>query len=136
MALAQARVVEPRVTMIEGRTVLIVERRPPLQATLEGLRRAMHVYFESRLTRSGARKTCLSEQDHRLVRFLEGRHTGLDGIVRDLRLFMCADCEAVCVRDVSQDRLARLPTGSQPLRRRNHILGWYTGARPRQREYR
>lgn len=134
--MAAARVVEPRVTMIEGRTVLVVERTPPIQPTLETLRRAMFVTFEIPLRRSGARKACISEQDHRLVRFLEGRHAGVDGVVRDLRLSMCADCEAVCVRDISIDRLARLPTGSQPLRRRDHVIGWYTGARPRQREYR
>ena len=133
MAVAQ---VAPRVTTIEGRAVLIVERRPPLQPSLEGLRRAMLVSWETRLSRAGARGTCVSEQDHRLIRFLEGRHVGLDGVVRDLRLFMCADCEAVCVRDITPDRLERLPTGSQPLRRRNHVLGWYSGARPNQREYR
>lgn len=130
-----ARVVEPRVTTIEGRKVLIVDRRPPLQATLEALRRAMQVSWETTLTRSGARNACVSEQDHRLVRFLEGRHVGVDGVVRQLSLSMCADCEAVCVRDVSVDRLARLPTGSQPLRRRDHVLGWYTGNRRGNRVY-
>lgn len=128
--------VEPRVTTIEGRRVLIVERRPPLQPTLEALRRALIVTFELPLRRMGARKACISEQDHRLIRFMEGRHVGLDGTVRDLRLHMCADCEAVCVRDISVDRLARLPTGGQPLRRRDKIIGWYTGSRPNQREYR
>lgn len=136
MMVTAARPIEPRVTMIEGRTVLIVERRPPLQSSLEALRRAMKVTLEVPLRRTGARGACVSEQDHRLIRFLEGRHVGLDGVVRDLQLFMCADCEAVCVRDVSIDRLARLPTGSQPLRRRDHVIGWYTGGRPRQREYR
>lgn len=125
----------PRVTVIEGRRVLIVERRPPLQPTLEALRRVMVVRWETRLSRAGARGACLAER-HRLVRFLEGRHAGLDGEVRDLRLFICADCEAVQVRDVSLDRLERLPTGSRPLLRRNHVLGWYSGARPGQREYR
>jgi hypothetical protein len=135
-AMAAARVIEPRVTTIEGQKVLIVERRPPLQPTLAGLRHALRVTFEVPLRRTGARKACVSDQDHRLIRFLEGRHVGLDGVVRDLRLFMCADCEAVSVRDISIDRLDRLPTGSQPLRRRDHAIGWYTGSRPGQREYR
>jgi hypothetical protein len=135
MTATAARTIEPRVMVIEGQRVLIVERRPPLQPTLEGLRLAMRVTWETRLTRQGTRSACLNES-HRLVRFLEGRHVGLDGAVRDLRLFMCADCEAVQVRDVSLDRLDRLPTGSQPLRRRDHVIGWYSGARPGQRQYR
>lgn len=127
---------EPRVTVIEGRRTLIVERRPPLPPTLDALRRSMAVAWETTITRRGARTACVSEQDHRLFRFLEGRHAGTDGVVRDLRLFMCADCEAVQVRDVTTDRLSRLPTGRLPLRRRDQIVGWYTGSRPRQREYR
>lgn len=134
--MAAARVVEPRVTMIEGRKVLIVDRRPPIQSTLEALRRAMRVAWETRLTRTGTAKACSTEQDHRLIRFMEGRHVGLDGVIRDLRLFMCVDCEAVQVRDVSRDSLQSLPTGGQALRRRDHVIGWYTGSRPRQREYR
>lgn len=127
---------EPRVTVIEGRRTLIVERRPPLPPTLDALRRGMTIAWETTITRRGARVACVSEQDHRLFRFIEGRHVGSDGVVRDLRLFMCADCEAVQVRDVSQDRMTRLPTGRQPLRRRDHVLGWYSGARPNQRSYR
>lgn len=127
---------EPRVTVIEGRRTLVVERRPPLPPSLDALRRAMTIRWETTITRRGARIACVSEQDHRLFRFIEGRHVGLDGVIRDLRLFMCADCEAVQVRDVTTDRLSRLPTGRLPLRRRDHVLGWYTGARPRGREYR
>lgn len=126
---------EPQVQVIEGRHVIVIQRRPPLQASLELLRRAMVVTWETPLRRTGPRAECLGEQSHRLIHFLSGRHAGLDGIVRDLRLFMCADCEAVCVRDVTHDRLDRLPTGQQPLRRRDRILGWYTGGRPRQRTY-
>lgn len=135
MVMAPARVSEPRVTTIEGRKVVVVERKPPLQPTLEALRRAMAVTWQTPVRRTGPRAECIG-RTHRLFHFLSGRHAGTDGVVRDLRLFMCADCEAVCVRDISIDRLARLPTGSQPLRRRDHVIGWYTGARPRQREYR
>jgi len=134
--MAMATRVEPRVTVIEGRRVLIVERRPPLPANLDALRRSMQVSFEIPLKRSGgARSACVSDQEHRLIRFLEGRHVGLDGVVRKLRLDICADCEAVSVRDISLDRLDRLPTGGQALRRRDHVIGWYTGARPNQRTY-
>lgn len=125
----------PRVAVIEGRPTLIVERRPPLPPTLEALRRSMVVRWETRVTRQGARTACVSEQDHRLFPIIEGRHVGLDAVVRDLRLSMCSDCEAVCVRDVSVDRMARLPTGRQMPRRKDHVIGWYSGARPSQRQY-
>jgi hypothetical protein len=82
----------------------------------------------------GTRVACQSEQDHRLRLFAQGRHTGHDGIVRDLRILMCVDCESVCVRDVTLDSL---PTPRRrPLRRRDHVLGWYSGARRGQRQYR
>jgi len=121
--------------VIEGQRVLVIERTPPLQPSLEGLRRAMRVTYEVPLRRIGGATSACLNQDHRLIRFLEGQHVGLDGAVRDLRLFMCADCEAVQVRDVSLDRMARLPTGGHRLKRRDHIIGWYTGARPNQRTY-
>lgn len=131
-----AKAPEPRVTTIEGRKVLIVERKPPLPPTLGALIGALRVSFAREVRPSGTRSACLTDQDHRLTVFREGRHVGHDGIARDLRLLMCADCESVCVRDVSLDRLARAPLGRLPLRRRNHVLGWYTGARPNQRIYR
>jgi hypothetical protein len=130
-----ARRPEPRVAVIEGRTTLIVERRSPLPRTLEALRREMVVSWETRVTRHGARAACISDQDHRLVPLMVGRHVELDAVVRDLRLSMCQDCEAVEVRDITYDSRPRLPTGGQALRRRAHIIGWYSGARPGQRQY-
>lgn len=136
---------DPRVTVIEGRRTLIVERHPPLPPTLALLleggrgpdgrlwswlavtaRQALHV--------GGAAASCLRD-DHRLSRWLDGLHTGSDGLTRNLRLLACRDCGAVSVRDVSFDTLARLPTGGQAPRRRDHQLGWYSGARPGQRTY-
>lgn len=131
-----AKVAEPRVTVIEGRRVLIVDRRPPLPPNLDMLRRSMRIAWETTITRRGARVACISEQDHRLFRFIEGRHVGLDGVVRDLRLFMCADCEAVQVRDVSVDRMTGLRPGSRGPARKDHVIAWYSGSRPRGREYR
>jgi hypothetical protein len=128
-----AEVPEPRVAVIEGRRVLVVERRPPLPPTLEGLRRSMAVSWSTTITRQGARTECVSDQDHRLFPIITGRHVGLDGVVRDLRLSMCQDCEAVEVRDVSYDRL---PTATRQFpRRRDHVIGWYSGARRNQRTY-
>jgi hypothetical protein len=129
----------PRVTVIEGRRVLVIDRRPPLPQRLDallatpGMRR-----FPVRV--SGWRSAC-GEQDHRLVPFAEGRYRGPDLERRTLRLLICADCESVCVRDVTVDRLVdqagigprRTPTLAP--RRRDLILGWYTGARRNQRQY-
>ncbi len=60
---------------------------------------------------------------------------GSDGVTRQLRLMACQDCGAVQVRDVSVDTLPGLSSGRHAPRRRDHIIGWYAGARPRQRQY-
>ena len=130
------RIIEPRVMVIDGQRVLAVDRRPPLPPTLDRLLATMRVTFRSPLAIRGTRPACQREQDHRLLLFAEGRHFGLDGILRDLRLFMCADCETVGVRDVSIDLMAGLPTGGHAPRRRDHLIGWYSGARRNQRQYR
>lgn len=130
----QARTSEPRVVVIEGRRALVKERRPPLPQTLDALLGAMRVTFRQPVPIRGARPACQSEQDHRLALFVEGRHLGSDAVARDLRLLMCADCESVCVRDITHDYI---PTPRRrSLRRRDAILGWYSGARRSQRQYR
>lgn len=134
-----------RTTVIEGQRVLVVERKPPIPPTLEllleGGRGAdgrywtpMRVGYRQPLTLKGARPEC-GRQEHRTSIWLEGFSTGSDGVARLLSLHACADCGAVCVRDRSVDSLDRLPTGRRPLLRRDHVIGWYTGARPRQRVY-
>jgi len=124
---------EPRVTVIEGRRVLVVDRTPPLPARLDLLLGTMRVTWRSAVKVLGTRSACESEQSHRLTRFVEGRHVGTDGVVRDLRLLMCVDCESVCVRDITTDLL---PTARRrPAQRRDHVLGWYSGARRNQRTY-
>lgn len=52
-----------------------------------------------------------------------------------LRVSVCTLCETVEVRDVSFDRLDGLPTGRSGPRRRDKLLGWYTGARRANRIY-
>lgn len=82
-------------------------------------------------------------EDHRLGEWVEGFHTGSDTVTRFLALQACRDCGAVCVRDRSIDSLTnydpdrRGPVRVSPIRerRKDHILGWYTGARPKSRIY-
>lgn len=136
---------EPYVATIEGHRVRVIERRPPLPESLhlllEGGRdeasrpwSPLRVVVQYPLRLRGARSACL-EQDHRLAPWLEGFATGSDGQTRYLHLNACADCGSVCVRDASYDSLEGLPTGSLAPRRRDHVIGWYTGSRPRQRQY-
>jgi hypothetical protein len=135
----------PHTITIDGRKVLVVDRKPPLAPTLqlmlEGGRDATgRVWSPIRMTErnplklGGARSDCLM-QDHRLVRWLAGFAIDAKGVVRFLALYACADCGAVCVRDQSVDTLERLPAGRRPPRRKDHIIGWYSGARPQQRIY-
>ena len=135
----------PRVEVIEGRRTLVTERRPPIPATLdmllEGGRDAsgrawapLRVTARAPLRLLGARADCLG-QDHRTAPWLEGWHTGSDLVIRFLHLAACLDCGSVCVRDRSVDSLAQLPTGRQAPRRRDHVIGWYSGARPLHRTY-
>lgn len=132
MALAQA----PRKVMIEGRPVEVVERNPPLPKTLDRLLAQLRLSVRYDVKPAGTSRNCEVLRDHRFATFATGRHVGLDGIVRDLRLLMCADCSAVCVRDVSVDRLPGLPAGGRGPSRRDLVLGWYSGARRNRREYR
>ena len=133
---------EPRRMVIDGQTVLVIERRPPLPRRLESLLQSpgMRV-FPIRIT--GWRADC-GREEHRLLIVAEGWYIGPDEVRRELRVQMCADCESVCVRDVSLDTLATYDPGGRGSlrpsrlapRRRDHVLGWYSGARRNQRMYR
>lgn len=126
----------PRLTTIEGQQTLVVESTPPLPAKLPVLLAALsHVTAREDIRPSGATQACEAWRTHRFAVMREGVHVGLDGIVRDLRIQMCRDCGAVCVRDVSVDRLPGLPIGRRGAARRDLILGWYSGARRGQRTY-
>lgn len=137
---------ESRVITIEGRRVRVIERNPPIAPTLELMLEggrgpdgrywpALRVITRGRpLALAGATADCLRE-DHRMTGWVEGFASCSDGITRHLRLVVCADCGAVCVRDITIDSLPGLPSGRLAPRRRDDILGWYTGARPRQRTY-
>jgi len=122
---------EPRIAVIEGRRTLVVERRPPLPSRAGELLARLRVY-PVRVT--GWRSAC-SDQDHRLVPLADGSYLCTDGIRRDLRLRVCADCEAIEVRDVTVDVLPGLSAGRLAPRRRDAVIGWYSGARRGQRVY-
>lgn len=127
----------PRFETIEGRRTLVVERKPPLPATLEALLRMLFsVSVSTDIRPSGATAACEQWRTHRFTTIRQGRALCVDRILRDLRIDMCADCGAVCVRDISYDRLSGLQPGGRGPARRDLILGWYTGARRGQRQYR
>ena len=122
---------------IEGQQTLVVERKPPLPAKLDQLLAAMFgVTVRNDVRPTGASTACETWRTHRFSVLREGRHFGPDRVIRDLRLQMCADCGAVCVRDISFDRISGLPTGRRGPARRDLVLGWYSGARRGQRQYR
>ena len=134
-----------RVMTIEGQRVRVIERNSPipesLDLLLEGGRDGsgrfwapLRIVSRLPLRFAGPRPECLRE-DHRLGSWVEGFHTGSDGATRFLALQACRDCGAVCVRDRSFDTIDRLPTGRLAPRRRDHLLAWYTGSRPRSRIY-
>lgn len=129
-----ARTVEPRVAVIDGQRVLVVERQPPVPRTLDRLIAEMRITFRAPIRITGWRTEC-GREEHRLIVWLEGKHRGLDGAMRSLRLLMCQDCESVCIRDVTHDRLDLVHPSRLPPRRRDHVIGWYSGARRRQRVY-
>lgn len=141
----ETRPAENRRATIDGHTAIVVERRPPIPPTLalllEGGRGPdgrlwlpLRVARREPLRLTGARPEC-AQQDHRLRDWVEGFFTGSDGLARTVILLACADCGAVCVRDVSIDRLPGTTPSRLAPRRRNGIIGWYSGARPRQRVY-
>lgn len=137
----------PRVIVVDGKRVRVFDRTPPLPPTLEllleGGRDARgHVWQPLRILKTrpmprlgGATSACMAD-DHRLRAWLDGFHVGSDRATRSLHLNVCADCGSVCVRDASFDMVDGLPTGGRPLRRKDHLIAWYSGARPNQRQYR
>jgi hypothetical protein len=143
-----------RVSVIEGRTVLVVEKSPAIAPTLElllaggrdatgRLWRPLTVSERHPLVLSGTRSACVAEQDHRLRDWLAGVLVDVSGVLRSVRLRACADCGAVEVRDVSLDTdKAHDPAGrgfarrpGLPWRHRDLVIGWYAGSRARGRTF-
>ena len=121
---------------IEGRRTLVVERTPPLPPKLDKLMAELYqVTLRQDIRPGGTSVQCEQLRTHRFAAIREGRHFGTDGVIRDLRLEMCRDCGAVAVHDISYDRMPGLTHGRRGPTRKDHILGWYTGARRNQQEY-
>lgn len=157
----------PRYITIGGQRALVMPREAGLPQKMPELLDAMGKFgfaFRDDIVPRGTRRACEQANDHRLARFREGRwwnprafrvfgdHPGAFRVVEAglllLRLEMCRDCGAVCVRDVSLEaaagarpaRLTNLKTGAERIApaigQRNVVLGWYSGARRNGREYR
>jgi hypothetical protein len=161
------------VTTVEGQTTLVVRSEQGLPTKLEQLLSEMTPFgFAVRrdIVPAGARPSCTVLREHRLTVIREGRWFARFGLrinagfpqpgetrptvrvippgVINLRLSMCEDCGAVCVRDVSVEsyaggRSARLynrETGATrvapAVAARDVVLGWYSGKRAGGREYR
>lgn len=123
------------VKKIEGQTVAVVERTPPLPRKLSSLLSALtDVAVRNDIRPAGATRSC-DARIHAFGTLAQGRYTGPDRVLRDLRIQMCRDCGAACVRDISFDVLDGVPIGSTGARRRDLVLGWYTGGRPAGRQY-
>lgn len=115
--------------MINGQPARVVERPrvlpPRLDALLSGLRSPVrHQVFVR-----GASRDC-GDGEHAWGRWLDGLYGQ-----RELRLLMCSACGCVEVRDVSISVIPGAPLGTSPLRRRDELLGWYSGARRHGRQY-
>lgn len=126
----RAEPVPARFVTIEGRKAQVVEMRSELPPTLDVLLGALTVVASFPKPRVGGFARACADQDHDFVRWLAGMAIG-----RELRLSMCVHCGTVEVRDVSLDRRSGLPTGGQELRRRDAVLGWYSGKRAAGRVY-
>jgi len=143
----------PRFATIEGHRVAVFERNPPIAPTLDLLLnggrgpdgylwRALRVAVQHPLRLGGTAMAC-DAFDHRLAPWIEGFAIGRDGIARSLSVQACLDCGAVCVRDRSYDsltayapdRVGAKTAARRPPRRRDHVIGWYSGARRGQRVY-
>lgn len=132
---------EPRVDTVEGRRTIVQPVGHGLPGKLPDLLgQLLQITFAEDVVLQGARATCEAAREHRLTRFREGRWFARDGVRRgeflDLSLRMCRDCGAVQVRDVSFDLLPgqRRPAAGPP-KRRDHVIGWYSGKRRAGREY-
>lgn len=134
-----------RLEYIDGRAVRVFERQRPIAPTLalllDGGRgpdgylwRPLRILRRLPLRLGGSAASCRTD-DHRFADWLEGFVDCSDGTTRQLRLLACGDCGAVQVRDVSLDVLPLARQSRHAPRRRDHVIGWFAGARPGNRVY-
>jgi hypothetical protein len=155
-----------RTENIEGQRTLVVDNQSTLPKSLAVLLSEMAPFgFSERadFALAGTRTACEVLRVHRWRVFRVGHWSNpapfgvvvspeytetVPRGVRNLRLEMCADCGAVCVRDVSTHgwagarpaRLFNTTTGAERIApavgRRDLVIGWYSGKRRAGREYR
>jgi hypothetical protein len=106
-----------------------IERVSPLPRRLDPLLAAMTLTRPLPVSILRTRAACTAAE-HALQPWRAGLYRGLE-----LRLALCAFCGVVEVRDVSLDVLPGLAVGQGGPRRRDDLLGWYSGARPAGRTY-
>lgn len=138
---------ESTTATIEGRTTVVRPSLSGLPRKRDELLRQMARFgfaYVNDVKPKGARTACTQLREHRLTKIREGRWFAQDGIRRgevlDLLLEMCQDCGVIKVTDVSIDVLDRgairqANPARGPLKRRHHVIGWYTGSRPANRVY-
>lgn len=125
-----------RIATIEGQRTIVGESTPPLPKSLLTLIGSLFdVTVSNDIRPTGTSAACDQWRTHRFAVLRAGRALCTDRVLRDLRLDMCQDCGAVCVHDISLDRLDGLRVGRGGPRRRDLILGWYSGARRGSRQY-
>lgn len=129
MVMAGRTPVRTAVTIADGVRAVRVEAPSPLPASLDQLLARLLVTDKQPLVDVGTRRECTDEQ-HDYRPWLAGVYAGLE-----LRLWRCSFCGTVEVRDMSLDLLPGIAAGRGGPRRRNEVLGWYSGARPAGRTY-
>lgn len=127
---APARADEVRfVTISDGVVAQVVERTPPIPRRLDPLLASIRVLRRWPARILGARRAC-TDAEHAFQPWLDGIYNGLE-----LRLALCPFCGVVEVRDVSLDLIPGLSSGVLEPRRRDDVLGWYSGRRQAARVY-
>lgn len=103
--------------------------RSPLPSKLDPLLLGLRITRQYPARLFGARRAC-TDAEHEFSPWREGIYAGLD-----LSLALCPFCGVVEVRDVSLDLLPGVRVGHSGPRRRNDVLGWYSGRRQSGRTY-
>lgn len=116
------------VTIADGLSAQVIQRRSPLPQRLDLLLSEIVVYRRFPAAIMGTRQAC-TDATHEFAAWLWGTYAGLE-----LKLSLCAFCGVIEVRDISLDILPGAMGHGSP-RRRSDVIGWYTGKRPAGRTY-
>lgn len=113
----------------DGVVAQVIERKSPLPRKLEPLLSGLRVTRSYPVRLLGTRLAC-RDAEHEFAPWRDGIYAGLE-----LRLALCPFCGVVEVRDVSLDLLPGVRAGRLAPRRRNDVMGWYSGRREAGRTY-